>query len=151
MSDDKLVEKWTREAASLRSDGGPNTEAWTLERCAEELRAALSAAPQATVPDGWVLVPKEHTQQMLDAANAAVYRARQYGNNESAAVYRAMLSASPHPAKAGVDEIERLRTMILDACQVFDHYDLPEHALHYRRALGSTDTTHSKKGAGHAE
>ena len=32
-------------------------------------------------------------------------------------------------------EIERLRALILDGCAVFEHYDLPEHALHYRRAL----------------
>jgi hypothetical protein len=25
--------------------------------------------------------------------------------------------------------------MVLDACQVLDHYDLPEHAFHYRRVL----------------
>jgi hypothetical protein len=33
-------------------------------------------------------------------------------------------------------EIERLRALILDACDVFAHYDLPEHAFHYRRELG---------------
>jgi hypothetical protein len=33
------------------------------------------------------------------------------------------------------DEIERLRAVILDGCQVFEHYDLPEHAFHYRRQL----------------
>jgi hypothetical protein len=33
------------------------------------------------------------------------------------------------------EEIERLQALILDACAVFEHYDLPEHALHYRRAL----------------
>jgi hypothetical protein len=32
-------------------------------------------------------------------------------------------------------EVERLRAMILDACKVFEHYDLPEHAFHYRRIL----------------
>lgn len=39
-------------------------------------------------------------------------------------------------------ENDRLRTLMLDACKVFDHYDLPEHAFHYRRALG-----HSPKEA----
>jgi organic radical activating enzyme len=33
------------------------------------------------------------------------------------------------------DEIERLRGLLDDACVVFDHYELPEHALHFRRAL----------------
>lgn len=32
-------------------------------------------------------------------------------------------------------EIKRLHDMVLDACKVFEHYDLPEHAFHYRRAL----------------
>lgn len=35
-------------------------------------------------------------------------------------------------------EIERLRAMIEDACKVFDHYDLPEHAFHYRREIKRT-------------
>lgn len=36
-------------------------------------------------------------------------------------------------------EITRLRALFEDACKVFDHYDLPEHAMHYRReALGMT-------------
>ena len=33
-------------------------------------------------------------------------------------------------------EVDRLKTMILDACRVLDLYDLPEHAHHYRRELG---------------
>lgn len=32
-------------------------------------------------------------------------------------------------------ENDRLRLLILDACGVFEHYDLPEHAFHYRREL----------------
>lgn len=34
-----------------------------------------------------------------------------------------------------MDEIKWLQAQIEDACQVFDHYDLPEHAFHYRREL----------------
>lgn len=37
--------------------------------------------------------------------------------------------------RQAADEIERLRALILDACMVFDHYDLPEHAFHYRRTV----------------
>lgn len=36
-------------------------------------------------------------------------------------------------------EIKRLYDMVLDACMVFDHYDLPEHAFHYRRCLERPD------------
>jgi hypothetical protein len=38
--------------------------------------------------------------------------------------------------ESAAHEIERLRALLLDACGVFDHYDLPEHALHYRRKIG---------------
>jgi hypothetical protein len=38
-----------------------------------------------------------------------------------------------------VDRLEaenaRLHALVLDACKVFEHYDLPEHAFHYRRAI----------------
>jgi hypothetical protein len=41
--------------------------------------------------------------------------------------------------REAADEIERLRAAIEDGCKVFEHYDLPEHAFHYRRAaLGMT-------------
>lgn len=33
------------------------------------------------------------------------------------------------------DENDRLRAIIDDACEVLEHYDLPEHAFHYRRVL----------------
>jgi uncharacterized small protein (DUF1192 family) len=36
-------------------------------------------------------------------------------------------------------EIERLRALILDACDVLEHYDLAEHAFHYRRELGEKE------------
>ena len=32
-------------------------------------------------------------------------------------------------------EIERLRAIIDDACEVLRHYDLPEHAFHYEQLL----------------
>lgn len=38
------------------------------------------------------------------------------------------------------DEIERLLALIEDGCKVFEHYDLPEHAFHYRRALNQQGT-----------
>lgn len=39
------------------------------------------------------------------------------------------------------NENERLRALIEDACNVFTHYDLPEHALHYRRAVTEQNAT----------
>jgi hypothetical protein len=34
-----------------------------------------------------------------------------------------------------VEDNERLRALILDACCVFERYDLPEQAFHYRRIM----------------
>ncbi len=46
-------------------------------------------------------------------------------------------STSREDRHKGADEIVKLRAQIEDACKVFEKYDLPEHALHYRRvALG---------------
>ena len=47
-------------------------------------------------------------------------------------------------------EAERLKALLLDACEVFDHYDLPEHAFHYRRAVLGLDEAKkiSRKRAG---
>jgi hypothetical protein len=46
---------------------------------------------------------------------------------------------APALCMEAADEIERLRAAIEDGCKVFEHYDLPEHAFHYRRAaLGMT-------------
>lgn len=36
---------------------------------------------------------------------------------------------------AALAENARLRALIADACVVFEHYDLPEHAFHYRRTV----------------
>ena len=45
------------------------------------------------------------------------------------------------------DEIERLRALILDGCEVFEHYDLPEHAFHYRRILEKRPRTTNEAAA----
>lgn len=38
-------------------------------------------------------------------------------------------------------ENARLRALIQNSCWVFEHYDLPEHAFHYRRALERIGTS----------
>lgn len=43
-------------------------------------------------------------------------------------------------------EIERLRAIIADACEVLIHYDLPEHAFHYQRVLEGKKSLHIQKG-----
>jgi len=46
------------------------------------------------------------------------------------------------------DEIERLRAMVLDACEVFDFYELPQQSFHYRRAiLGLEEAKKIARGA----
>lgn len=45
------------------------------------------------------------------------------------------IDGSVRIAAEALKEVERLKALILDGCKVFEHYDLPEHALHYRRAL----------------
>ena len=61
----------------------------------DAMRAALSAAEAA----GWVLVPKEPTEKMHDAAHANLESLgyRSIGLVGEAGVYRAMLAASPKP------------------------------------------------------
>lgn len=84
----------------LRWSGGPNPEpegdAWHMDYLpkAEKIAAGLSAAQDApaqaaqAVPQGWVMVPKEPTPEMLQIGrHAAPYRAVD--------VYRAMLVAAP--------------------------------------------------------
>jgi hypothetical protein len=39
--------------------------------------------------------------------------------------------------KRQAQRYHELRMALEDACRVFDHYDLPEHALHYRRMLAN--------------
>ncbi len=52
------------------------------------------------VPDGWVLVPREPTEAMLEAGNHA-RDPRLTVEENSRATYRAMLSASPKEVSHG--------------------------------------------------
>lgn len=78
-----------------------------------EARAALSAAPQATVPDGWVLVPKHAIAWLL--GDGPDHNGHWFGDHITERTtparywwrthFRNMLSAAPHPAKAGRDAV----------------------------------------------
>lgn len=61
-----------------------------------ELQAVLSRLSWGS-PPGWKLVPVEPTEEMLDHAWGMVIPTPGYPLEEWAAVYRAMLSASPPP------------------------------------------------------
>lgn len=63
----------------------------------------------------------------------------------------AVMLAKSHPYTADMlgraaVEIERLHTLISDACKVLDHYDLPEHAFHYRRAAATPSPPEHPEG-----
>lgn len=72
------------------------SEAEEAARLREEL-AALRAAPAAPVADGWVLVPREPTEAMNDAARdwSAEKYGKPIGKDASEGCYRAMLAAAP--------------------------------------------------------
>ena len=58
-----------------------------------ELRAELTRL-RAQVPEGWVVVPREPTREMIEAGIL-------FGNspNKAAIIYQNMLSAAPTPQK----------------------------------------------------
>lgn len=72
----------------------PNAEPCTYEcEAYPECGCGQAASPAAArVPDGWVLVPAEPTQAMLDAPDMSL--------SGRAGVYRAMLAAAPKQAAA---------------------------------------------------
>lgn len=66
------------------------------DELADRARAALvllAAVPQTAIPDGWQLVPKEPTPEMMQAG-FDVRGGHMYG-----ATYRAMLAAAPKPGE----------------------------------------------------
>ena len=83
-------------------------------KCAKELRRQhdeIEALKQA-VPEGWMLVPVEPTQEMVRAAGASIYgspyeKAVEWCKEEKfecsayegTEAYRAMLAAAPHPGE----------------------------------------------------
>jgi hypothetical protein len=52
------------------------------------------------IPDGWQLVPKEPTKEMLRASKHSTKDAKTIEACDRA-VYAAMLGAAPHPADTG--------------------------------------------------
>jgi hypothetical protein len=90
----------------------------------DELVAALDAA-------GYVIAPKarkamseiDHSPCREELLRAELERLRDVNNRLANDVEEEHV------------EVERLRALVLDACEVLVHYDLPEHAFHYRRAL----------------
>lgn len=59
------------------------------------LRAHLATRPAA--PEGWVLVPKEPTPEMLGASDCSIHLYEQNGNSRSC--YRAMIAAATGSTK----------------------------------------------------
>ena len=59
------------------------------------------ALAQAGVPDGWMLVPKEPTSEMVRSGLDEYYHPE---TPDCDAIYKAMLAAAPVSAKEGFDE-----------------------------------------------
>ncbi|HEX6215280.1 MAG TPA: Lar family restriction alleviation protein [Vicinamibacterales bacterium] len=69
-----------------------------IERIGRDLESAITAWNRRALPRaeaGMVMVPKEPTRQMLDAAKVASYHARYMNDLEVRKVYAALLSAAP--------------------------------------------------------
>lgn len=66
----------------------------------ERFRSALSAMQAQSVPDGWKLVPKVPTQEMVRAgASAARAYMQEHGGNSPHVMWSAMLAAAPQPER----------------------------------------------------
>lgn len=65
--------------------------------CADKIAVLIEATPPAPAPDGWVMVPREPTEAMHDAARD--WSAKKYGKpiglDASDGCYRAMIAAAP--------------------------------------------------------
>ena len=105
---DEVVERMAREY-HIGIHGGHEASAIPRHRRVEAMRAALALLPGG-VPDGWVLVPREPTREMIKSGQGAaddkywLWRGlgeRPVGSGLDGmalyvdAAYRAMLSASP--------------------------------------------------------
>lgn len=66
-----------------------------------EKSEAVPTSLAGQVPDGYVLVPKEPTDAMIDAGSRACDEFCRHGGYEQGHVYRAMLSAAPQPTAGG--------------------------------------------------
>jgi hypothetical protein len=90
-------------------DNTLSREPHPILRVLDELLAAAPSAPGSVptslagqVPDGYVLVPKEPTSEMLEAADAEYPRGSLIEKKLDRRKYKAMLSAAPQPT-AGRD------------------------------------------------
>ncbi|MDX1158405.1 hypothetical protein GOL34_25255 [Sinorhizobium medicae] len=97
-------------AGDLKAIIDNHLERWLLTvydppQTREEGTSTPPAAP-VRVPDGWQLVPKEPTQEMLDAVTAADQQ-EPFSDKTMRGVFVEMLSASPSPADSRDALIER--------------------------------------------
>lgn len=89
MSEDKVRDALAELVAATNPDGETSVADWRKAWAAAQ--AALSEpAPGVAVPDGWQLVPKEPTREMLDAYVNTLGRF-----SSARADWAAMLAAAP--------------------------------------------------------
>lgn len=104
----EAFEKWRQSVCWPASEGEDDPAATVCAWLAWQARAAL----HARAPEGWVLVPREPTQEMIasafearDHVSNALSRAAEWGFSSGVmCVYAAMLSASPPPPEQGGEE-----------------------------------------------
>lgn len=92
---------------------------------------AEKAAPAAPVPDGWVMVPREPNEAMMDAGERAFIATARPGATwaeHTGNIYRAMIAASPAaPAAPVVRELQDdlIESVIRDVAEL-DYSSLPD-------------------------
>ena len=89
----ELADKWQDEAAGT---WGESVEHATLQRCSDELRALVAQA--LSVPEGFVLVPREPTPQMVEHVRKQICDGT-LSSRDTADVYRAMIEAITAPLR----------------------------------------------------
>lgn len=102
-ADDKAFSGGVGNVASAAAKAYWEKSNWADRESAKRLRHPLYAL--ALVPDGWQLVPKEPTQEMVRAcASAARAYMQEHGGNSPQVMWSAMLAAAPQPERSAGDE-----------------------------------------------
>ena len=85
---------WVAPIAIEVSSGKCSASAWSGVKTNSHT-IPLYTHPAPAIPDGWCLMPKEPTEEMIDAADESLF----YGKALSE-LYKAMLAAAPKPEES---------------------------------------------------
>lgn len=84
----------TNERAAFEAMQGAWQHMTPFQVFAAGWKASAAAPPAASIPDGWQLVPKELTDEMVDAK-------RRLGDVDVWEMWKALLEAAPQAAERG--------------------------------------------------